>query len=145
MNLIKKGDKIKVDYEGTFENGETFDSSKHGSHSHPLEFVVGEGQVIKGFDDAVIGMKKGDKKEISIEPKEAYGERREELKQKVPRSELGNLPELKKGMILMMQSPDGRKMPLAVADADEQSVTLDLNHPLAGKKLIFKIEILSIQ
>ncbi len=110
---IKKGNKIKVDYEGKFEDGKVFDSSKHKDHSHPLEFTVGEGQVIKGFDEAVIGMKKGEEKEFSIEPKGAYGEHRAELKQKIPKDQLGeNLPELKKGMVLMMQTPDGQKMPL---------------------------------
>ena len=69
--MIKKGDKLKVDYEGRFEDGEVFDSSSHGDHSHPLEFTVGEGHVIKGFDDAVIGMKKGEEKEFENEAQDA--------------------------------------------------------------------------
>ena len=83
VKKAKKGDTVKVDYEGKFENGEVFDSSKREGHEHPLEFVVGEGMVIKGFDHAVEGMEEGQEKEFTINPMDGYGERREELKQKI--------------------------------------------------------------
>lgn len=142
---IKKGDKIKVDYEGRFESGEVFDSSKHGDHSHPLEFVAGSGQVIRGFDDAVIGMEKGQEKEFSIESKEAYGELNPELQREVPRTALPKEQEPKEGMVLILGSPDGRQFPVRITKVTKDSVTIDLNHPLAGKKLIFKIKIAEVE
>ena len=142
---VKKGSKIKVEYEGKFEDGEVFDSSSHGDHSHPLEFVAGEGQVIKGFDDAVIGLEEGEEKEFTLKPEEAYGERKEELKQKVPKSSLPEGQEPKEGMTVVVSSPDGRKMPVKIVAVDNDSITLDLNHPLAGKTLKFKIKVVEVQ
>ena len=121
---IKKGNKVKVEYEGKFEDGEVFDSSSHGDHSHPLEFVVGEGQVIRGFDDAVIGMEEGEEKKFVIEPQEAYGERKEELQQKVPKKALPKGQEPKKGMTILVGSPDGRRMPVKIINVDEKSITI---------------------
>jgi len=141
--MIKKGSKISLDYEGRFESGEVFDSSKHGDHSHPLIFEVGSGKVIQGFDKAVIGMKKGEEKEFEIEPEEAYGKYRPELAKKVPKSALppSNM-EITEGMMLMANSPDGVQFPVRIAKVEKEFVVLDMNHPLAGKKLIFKIKIL---
>lgn len=142
--VVKKGDTVKVEYEGKFEDGTVFDSSsKHGGQ--PLEFEVGAGHVVKGFDDAVVGMEKGEEKEITIKPEEGYGELRDELKQKVPRTALPKEQEPKEGMILMVSSPDGRQMPVKIAAVDEETVTVDLNHPLAGKTLVFKIKIVDIE
>jgi FKBP-type peptidyl-prolyl cis-trans isomerase 2 len=142
---VKKNDKISVEYEGRFENGEVFDSSKHGEHSHPLEFVAGAGQVIKGFDDAILGMKEGEEKEFSIEAKDAYGERDERLTKEIPRAALPKEHEPKEGMMLMIGSPDGRQFPTRIIAVNKNAVTIDLNHPLAGKKLIFKIKIIKIE
>ena len=142
---IKKGDKIKVDYEGRFEDGTIFDSSSHGDHSHALEFTVGAGQVILGFDESVIGMKKNEEKEFKLKPEEGYGERREELKQMIPRNVLPKNQEPKKGMGLIMNTPEGHQLPVKILDVDEKFITVDLNHPLAGKTLIFKIKIVSIE
>lgn len=142
---VKKGNKIKVDYEGKFEDGQVFDSSSHGEHSHPLEFVAGEGNVIKGFDEAVIGLEVNDEKEFTINPEEGYGEYREELKQKFPISSLPKEQEPKEGMILMIGTPDGKQFPAKIVGVDKDSVTIDLNHPLAGKKLIFKIKLVAIE
>lgn len=139
--MIKQGNKVSIGYEGRFEDGKVFDSSTHGEHSHPLIFEVGAGNVIPGFEKSVIGMKKGDEKEFSIDPKEAYGEYREELKQKVSRDALPKDQEPKEGMILMANSPDGIEFPVQIVKVDKENVTLDMNHPLAGKKLIFKIRI----
>ena len=141
---IKKGNKIKVDYEGRFESGEIFDSSKHGDHSHPLEFEVGAGHVIKGFDEAVIGMKKDEEKEFSIEAKDAYGERDERGIQRIPLDALPKDHEPKEGMMVAVGTPDGQQFPAKIVKVEKDFVSLDLNHPLAGKKLIFKIKVLEI-
>ncbi len=142
---IKKGDKVKVDYEGRLEDGTVFDSSQHGDHSHPLEFEVGSGQVIKGFDEAVVGMKKGGEKEITIEPKDAYGEVKEGLEQKIPRRKtLPNEKEPEEGMILVLRTQEGRQIPVKIKKVEKDSITIDLNHPLAGKRLMFKIKITGV-
>lgn len=135
---IKKGDKVKVEYTGKLENGQVFDSSEGKA---PLEFTVGEGQLIKGFDNAVIGMKKGDEKEVKIPANEAYGEINPQLARKIPRASLPQDREPKVNMILVMKTADGHQLPARISAVDEKEVTLDLNHPLAGKTLIFKIKI----
>ena len=142
---IKKGDKVSVEYEGKFEDGTVFDSSSHGDHSHPLEFEVGTGQVIKGFDEAVTGMKKGEEKEFSIESKNAYGDHKSELKRDIPRSTLPKDQEPKKGMTLMVRDPSGHQIPVKIIAVNDKNITIDLNHPLAGKKLIFKIKITDVK
>lgn len=142
---IKTGDTVKVDYEGQFENGEVFDTSTHGDHSHPLEFEVGAGYVIKGFDDAVLDLKEGDEKEFSINPKDAYGEIDKKLLHEIPRNVLPQEQEPKEGMVLMMVSPQGQQIPARIAKVGKEKVTIDLNHPLAGKKLIFKIKVIGIK
>jgi peptidylprolyl isomerase len=141
--MIIKGKKVKLHYEGRLESGEIFDSSRKGDYSKPLEFEAGSGAVIKGFDDAVIGMKIGQTKEFSIPPKEAYGEYREKLKREIPRSSIPIEQELKAGMVLAVQTPQG-PMPLKIAEVKGENIVIDFNHPLAGKKLIFKIEIIEI-
>jgi FKBP-type peptidyl-prolyl cis-trans isomerase 2 len=137
---IEKGNKVKVDYEGRFDDGEVFDSSSHGDHSHPLEFVAGSGQVIKGFDEAVIGMEKDEEKEISINPEEGYGMPNPSLIQKVPKDMFPG-QEPKEGMIFQGSMPDGRHFMAKITKVENDEVTVDLNHPLAGRKLIFKIKI----
>lgn len=141
---IKKGDKIKVEYTGTLDDGTVFDSSKHGDHSHPLEFEVGEGKVIKGFDDAVIGMEKGEEKEFKLKPSEAYGEPNPQAVQKIPRDQLPKDQEPKEGMMLALKAPTGQQFPAKIMEVTDKEVTLDLNHPLAGKNLTFKIKIIEI-
>lgn len=141
---ISKNCKVVLEYEGRLESGEIFDSSRHGDHSHPLEFVVGSGQVIKGFDDAVIGMEKGQEKEFKINSKEAYGEHNPKLTQEVPKNIIPNSESIKKGMTLILGSPEGQKMPIKVLDVKKDSIVLDLNHPLAGKNLIFKIKVIEV-
>jgi len=141
---IKKGDKVKVDYTGKLEDGSIFDSSTHGDHSHPLEFEVGAGQLIKGFDEAVLGMELGDTKTITLQPEEAYGQVREELIQKVPKEMIPESDKLKPGMMLMAGTPDGHEFPVRVKDVSEKEITVDMNHPLAGKVLKFEIKIVEI-
>jgi|SRR3989338_1790916 len=140
---IIKGDKITLNYEGKLDSGEIFDSSYHGDHSHPLTFTVGNGEVVEGFDEAVIGMKEGEEKTFTIPAEKAYGEYNKELMQEVPKE---NLPaEAQEGLTLMMQTPDGHQVPIKIAKISESFATLDLNHPLAGKNLTFKIKIDKIE
>jgi FKBP-type peptidyl-prolyl cis-trans isomerase 2 len=139
---IKKGDKIKVDYTGTLEDGTVFDSSE--KHGQPLEFEVGSGQIIKGFDEAVIGMKEGEEKEIKIEAANAYGDHKPELIKKVPKDQLPKEQEPKVGMVLMLSTPDGKQFPAKIAEVGDADVSIDLNHPLAGKNLTFKVKVVSI-
>lgn len=137
---IKQGDKVKVEYTGTLENGEVFDSSE--KQGKPLEFEIGAGQIIKGFEQAVIGMEKGEEKEITLKPEQAYGDYNPELVKKVPKDKLPE--EAKQGAMLMMHLPNGMNIPAKVKEIGEKEATLDLNHPLAGKTLIFKIKITDI-
>jgi FKBP-type peptidyl-prolyl cis-trans isomerase 2 len=140
---VEKGDKVKVDYEGKLEDGNVFDTSKREG-GKPLEFVAGSGMVIPGFDNAVLGMEKDEEKTVTIEPAEAYGEVNPELVREIPRNVLPKDQEPKKGMMLVMSAPDGRQIPAVISEVTEESVKIDLNHPLAGKKLIFKIKVLEI-
>jgi FKBP-type peptidyl-prolyl cis-trans isomerase 2 len=140
---VEKGKKIKVEYTGTLEDGSVFDSSeKHGA---PLEFTAGEGQMIKGFDDAVVGMEKDEEKEFSVEPAEAYGEPKDELVREFPKEQVPTEEELKPGMVLAVTLPEGQQVPVVVKDVNDTNVTLDFNHPLAGKKLNFKIKVTDIE
>ncbi len=141
---VKQGDKVSVEYEGKFDNGEVFDSSSHGDHSHPIEFTVGEHQVIKGFEDAAVGMGVGEEKEFSIKPEDAYGNPKEELVREFPKSELPLQQEPQVGMVLGFNSPDGHQFPATITKVSDDKITLDLNHPLAGKKLNFKIKVVKI-
>ena len=133
----QKGDTVQVHYTGRLSDGQVFDSSEGGE---PLEFKVGAGEVIKGFDDGVEGMSVGDKKRIEIESTDAYGERIEGLVQTIPREGLNLDTEPRVGMSLVMQLPDGNQIPVAVTEVTDDSITLDANHPLAGEKLIFDVE-----
>jgi peptidylprolyl isomerase len=136
---IKKGDKVKVEYKGTLDDGSIFDSS---DGREPLEFEVGAGQVIPGFENAVIGMEVGESKKIHIESKDAYGESDPKLLKKIPKEEFPKDMELEVGMMLGMDTHQG---PLAatVVKVTEKEVTIDLNHPLSGKALNFEIKVVS--
>ncbi len=136
---VENGNKVQIEYCGTLEDGTVFDDSKN--HGKPLEFEVGTKQVIPGFENAVLGMEKDEEKEVSIEPKEAYGEYNDQLIKDIPRTQLPQDQEPKEGMMLMMGMPNGQQMPAKITKVTEERVTLDLNHPLAGKKLNFKIKL----
>jgi len=138
----KKGDKVTLEYTGTLDDGTVFDSSE--KHKNPLKFEVGSGQVIPGFDKAVTGMKKGEEKKFTLQPSEAYGDRNPKLTQIVPRSQLPKGHEPKKGMMLAVGTPDGRQIPATITEVTADNVTLDMNHPLAGKALTFKIKVVGI-
>lgn len=136
---IKDGDTIKINYTGTLDDGSVFDSSEN--HEQPLEFTVGQGQVIPGFEEAVRGMEEGDEKEFRIEPSEAYGEYNEELAQQVPKTVIKSDMDIEVGMMLLVRTPDGREIPARVSEIGDEQVTLDMNHPLAGKALNFSIRV----
>ncbi len=141
MSNAKTGDTVKIHYTGKLDDGTQFDSS---AGREPLEFELGGGQVIPGFDSAVDGMAVGESKSVRIEPDQAYGERHEQLVQQVPRSALPEDLEPQVGMGLQSQSPDGQVMMLMVTEVAEDSITVDANHPLAGQALNFDIELVEI-
>ena len=132
----QKGDTVQVHYTGRLEDGEVFDSSEGGE---PLQFKIGTGEVIQGFDEGVVGMSVGDEKQLDIESGNAYGERIEALVQTISRDGLNLDTEPTVGMNLVMQLPDGNQIPVAVTEVTPDSITLDANHPLAGQRLIFNV------
>ena len=137
----QKGDKVKVHYTGTLGNGEQFDTSEG---REPLEFELGAGMVIPGFDNAITGMAKGEKATVTIPSAEAYGPRQDELIQKVPMDFFnGETPQV--GWMLQLQSPEGQILPAVVTAIDDDGVTLDINHPLAGQDLTFEIELVDFE
>ncbi|MDE1766903.1 MAG: peptidylprolyl isomerase [Thaumarchaeota archaeon] len=139
---VKNGDKIKVEYVGKLDDGSVFDSSEN--HEKPLEFQVGSGHVIKGFDDAVLGMSEGDEKEFKISPADAYGQHDPTLVQKVPREVFPQDSQIVAGLLFEAGLPTGEKVPAMITAVDEGTITVDLNHPLAGKTLNFKIKLREI-
>ncbi len=141
MQQVKKGDKVKVHYHGRLEDGTTFDSSEG---RHPLEFEVGSGTVIPGFDYGVAGMSVGEKKNIHIPFDEAYGERNEDLFIEFPKSHF--LPDMKPevGITLNMTDEKGQSFPAVIYEITDDSVILDTNHPLAGQNLLFDLELVEI-
>jgi FKBP-type peptidyl-prolyl cis-trans isomerase 2 len=142
MSQVKSGDTVAIHYTGTLLDGTTFDSSEGRD---PLEFVVGSGQIIPGLDVALPGMAVGDKKKVQIACTDAYGPINPEMRQAVPREGIPAEIPLEVGLQLQMQTPSGQPMPVVVVELDEATVTLDANHPLAGKDLTFDIELMRIQ
>ena len=141
MRKVQSGDTVKVHYHGTLPTGETFDSS---SGRDPLEFKVGEGQVIPGFDNALIDMEIGQSKKVEIPMMEAYGPAHEEMVFKFPKA---NFPEdftPEVGMSVNMRDQQGNPVPVIIVGIEEEVVVLDANHPLAGQDLIFQIELVEI-
>jgi peptidylprolyl isomerase len=141
MSQAKSGDTVKIHYTGTLGDGTEFDSS---AGRDPLEFALGSGQVIPGFDNAVDGMTVGDSKTVTIPAGEAYGERHDQLVQEVPKDALPGEMEPEVGMQLQSQSPDGQIMNLVIVEVEEETITVDGNHPLAGQALTFAIELVEI-
>ena len=137
---IKKGDKVKVHYTGTLDDGTVFDSS---DGREPLEFEVGSDQLIKGFDEGVLGMEVGDEKNVHIKAIDAYGDQNPNLVKKIPRAALPKDKEPEVGMMLGIKTPNG-DFPAQIVNVDAKEVTVDLNHPLAGKALTFKIKIVEV-
>ncbi len=140
MAEIKDGDTVRIHYTGTLLDGTVFDSS---DGREPLEFVVGSGQIIPGLDVALPGMAQGEKKTVNIASDDAYGPVNPALRQDVPRDAIPDEIPLEVGLQLQMQTPQGQPMPVTVAEIRDAEVTLDANHPLAGKDLKFDFEIVS--
>ena len=141
QNKVKSGDTIKVHYTGTLDDGSVFDSSEG---KDPLEFKVGEKQVIPGFEDAVRQMKVNEEKTITIPSDEAYGPKQKQLMWEIPRDKLPQEIEPQKGAQLMLKAPSGQQLPAFVSEVKDTSIVLDLNHPLAGKDLTFKIKVVAV-
>ena len=140
---VKSGDTIKVHYKGTLtQSGELFDSSEG---REPLEFTVGSGQVIFGFDNGVIDMVVGEKKTVNIPCLEAYGEKNDQNIIEIERTQLpADMPDLELGMMLQMMTPDNHPIPVAIIGFTDSTVKLDANHQLAGQDLTFDLELVSI-
>lgn len=141
MAQVKSGDKIKVHYHGKLTNGETFDSS---AGREPLEFEVGSGMVIPGFDDGVTGMAVGEKKTINIPFGEAYGPKNPEMVIEMPKDRFPADMTLEVGMPLMMSDQQGQQFQVTIVEIKDDAVMLDANHPLAGQDLIFDLELVEI-
>jgi FKBP-type peptidyl-prolyl cis-trans isomerase 2 len=141
MQQVKSGDKVKVHYHGRLISGDTFDSSEG---REPLEFEVGGGMVIKGFDDGVTGMAVGEKKTVNIAAEEAYGVKNEEMVIEFPKTNFPPDMQLEVGLPLMMRNGQGQNFQVVVIEIKEETVILDANHPLAGKELIFDLELVEI-
>lgn len=141
MQQAKKGDTVRVHYTGKLTSGEQFDTS---AGRDPLEFEVGAGMMIKGFDEAVVGMGIGDKKTITLQPSDAYGERYDEMLIEFPRSNFPDDMTPEVGMQLMMNNGAGQQFPVTITEVKEELVILDGNHMLAGKELVFDIEMMEI-
>lgn len=141
MTQVKSGDTVRIHYTGTLNDGEVFDSS---SGREPLEFTVGSGQIIPGLDAALPGMEVGEKKTVEVPVDEAYGPVDPGNRQAVPRAEIPDHIPLDPGTQLQLQSPQGQVMPVTVVEVTDENVTLDANHPLAGRDLTFNIELVEI-
>lgn len=142
MSKVKANDTVRVHYTGKLADGRVFDSSQD---REPLEFTLGQGQIIPGFEKGVMDMAVAEKKTINIPSSEAYGERREDMMQEVPKEQLP--PDIKPevGMGLVSQTPQGQEMRLTVAEVKDDTIVVDANHPLAGEDLTFEVELVEIK
>jgi len=141
MQKPQTGDTVRVHYTGTLEDGTQFDSSRG---AEPMEFAMGQGQLISGFESAVAGLAPGESCTVTLAPEDAYGESDADMVQNVPRHLMPEGVELEAGMVLQGQSDEGRVDNFTVVSYTEETVTLDANHPLAGKSLTFEIELVEI-
>jgi FKBP-type peptidyl-prolyl cis-trans isomerase SlpA len=142
MSQVKENNTVKVHYTGKLSDGQVFDSSEG---KEPLEFTLGKGQIIPGFEKGLIDMKLNEKKTITIAKEEAYGDINDNLRQEVKKTELPEDIKPEVGMGLVSKSPDGQEMNLLVVEVKEESIVIDGNHPLAGKDLIFDLEVVEIK
>jgi peptidylprolyl isomerase len=141
MPQAKMDDTVAVHYTGSFTDGAVFDSS---TDREPLEFTIGQHSVIPGFENGIVGMKEGDTKRLNIPAEEAYGVIREDLLTIIERSQIPANIDLHLDMVLQARSPDGGTTNVTVRDIDDKNVTLDFNHPLADKELIFEVKLIKI-
>jgi len=141
MTPATSGSTVAFHYTGTLPDGSVFDSSEGRD---PLSFTMGQGQIIPGLEAAVDGMSEGEEKTVTVAASDAYGERDPNAMQQIPRDQIPENIPTEIGTQLQMQAPNGQAIPVVVAEADETSVTLDANHPLAGKDLTFAVKIVSV-
>lgn len=141
MEKVENGIFVSVDYKGTLQNGEVFDTS---SGRQPLEVQIGAGKMIKGFEEALLGMSLNEKKSFTIEPEDAYGQRDESLKRVFARAEVPPEIDLQVGQIVGIRSQEGQQIPARIVQMDDENVTAAMNHPLAGEMLHFEIEVVGI-
>ena len=142
MKEAQVGDLVSVHYTGKLNNGEVFDSSRDRD---PLEFTLGKEELLAGFEDGVVGMKPGESKLVTLEPENAFGDRREELLLKLPKKEIPQNITPSVGLQLKLSNASGNEMTVVVTEVGEDSVTLDGNHPLSGQTVVFDIELLEIK
>jgi len=141
MKIVQDNNQVTVHYKGTLKSGEVFDTSRE---REPLEFTVGAGQMIPGFENAVKGMQMNEVKTVTIAPADAYGETNPEMVQKVPKSQLPEGLKPFVGQQLSSKMEDGQEIIVRVADVQDDHIKIDANHPLAGEELTFEIEVVSI-
>ena len=141
MQTVESGKFVSVTYTGTLNDGEVFDACAAES---PLEFQTGSGQLIKGFEDAVMGMALNEKKTFTIHPEDAYGRRDEDSLHAFPKAELPEGVDPKVGETVAFSTPDGQQIPAQLVKMDDTTLTFDMNHPLAGESLTFEIEVVGI-
>ncbi len=141
MTQVKSGDTVKVHYTGKLEDGTQFDSSVG---SDPLQFTIGKGMLIPGFEGCVLGMAVGDKRSVTVSPDEAYGDIREDLILNLDKNQLPPDAEPEVGLVLQAQQQDGSVVNMTITDVSESTVTVDANSPLAGKILVFDIELVEV-
>ena len=141
MAQAKMNDTVMLHYTGSFTDGAVFDSS---TDREPFEFTIGRGMVISGLENGIVGMNEGESKTLNIPAEEAYGLHREDLLTVIGRSKMPANIDLKIGMVLQARSPDGGATNVIVRDTNDKNVTLDFNHPLAGKELIFEVNLVKI-
>ena len=141
MSEVKDGDKVKVHYTGTLEDGETFDSSEG---REAFEFTLGQNMVIPGFEKAVLGLAVGNETTVTLSPDDAYGNPMPEMVTPVPREQLPAELSPEVGMMLQANAPDGSVMQVQIKEVNDETITVDANHPLAGKTLTFQIRLVEI-
>ncbi len=141
MDKVKNGLFVQVDYTGTLDDGKVFDTS---DGRHPLEVLIGSGQLIEGFENALMGMTVDEEKTFKLSPEEAYGQQDDTLVRKFPRTDVPTDMDLQEGQTVALTSADGRQVPARVTKVSSQNITVDLNHPLAGKSLTFAIKVVGI-
>lgn len=141
MEKVENGLYVSVDYKGTLQNGEVFDSSQGGQ---PLEVQMGVGQLIEGFERELMGMSLSDKKNFTLSPEDAYGQRDDSLTRDFARTDFPPEMEPQVGMTIALQTPEGRQTPAQITHLDGEKLSVDLNHPLAGESLTFEIEVVGI-
>ena len=142
MAQAKEGDAVRVNYTGKLEDGTVFDTSEN---REPLDFTIGEEKVIPGFEQAVVGMEPGETKTETLPPERAYGPRREDMVMQMNRDEIPENVDPAVGQELQLRMQNGQTVPVRIADLSDEAVTIDANHPLAGRTLVFDIELLDVQ